>query len=140
MNRMFYPFAIVAFSVCVFAAAPVAAQLIARTPLPKPVTITKPAFESRLTVKFVDNLKVRAVNSGVVSQVGADIGNVQAVKAQFALTFQPLIQLPQAALNFIEGRAAQRSGDRSARPCRDGGRSRRGRDDRSGRKGLTEPR
>ncbi len=88
MNRMFHSFVIVAFSVYLASTAPVAGQLIPRTPLPKPETITKPTFESRLTVKFVDGLKVRAVNGDVVSQVGGDLGTVRAVKAQFALTFQ----------------------------------------------------
>ena len=102
---------IVAFIFCCVTTTRVLAELIPRTPLPKPVTITKPLlFDSRLTVKFRDDLKVRAVKGDIASQVGADLGNVQATKAQFALTFQQLIQLPQATLDFIEARAAQRSG------------------------------
>ncbi len=42
--------------------------------------------------------------------VGADLSNVNAVTVQFTLTFQALIQLPDATVDFVENRAAQRSG------------------------------
>ena len=54
----------------------VAAQLSPRPPWPKPPTISKPSYESRLTLKFRDDLKVRAANGDLVSQVGGDLAGV----------------------------------------------------------------
>ena len=57
---------VVAFMFCCVTTTRVVGKLIPRTPLPKPPTISKPAYESQLTVKFRDELKVRAVN-GIVT-------------------------------------------------------------------------
>lgn len=86
------------------------AQLIPRTPLSKPATISKPEFESELSVKFRDDLKVRPVGGSVTSAVNADLSAVLAVRAQYGLTFAPSSDLPQADLDFLETRAAQMSG------------------------------
>ncbi len=84
-----------------------AGDLIPRTPPPKPATITKPAYESELTVKFRDDLKARALGGDLVSAVGADLSKVDAVKAQFALTFERAIAAPQEMLDRIEAQAAR---------------------------------
>ena len=105
--------AFVAFALCCVTTTRVMA-LILRTPLPKPGAITKPPYDTRLTIKFRDDLKVRAVGGDLTSQVSADLGNVQGVNAQFTLSFQPMIQLPQSTLDYIETRAASNS---TAAPC-----------------------
>jgi len=64
----------------------------------------------RCTVKFLDELKVRASNGSVISEVSADLSAVLAVRTQYGLVFTPLINLPQATLDSIEQEAAQRSG------------------------------
>ena len=51
-----------------------AGDLIPRTPLPKPATITKPVYESRLKVKFRDDSKVRLVSGSLTSLTGAEPG------------------------------------------------------------------
>lgn len=109
MRRCRHVFPILGFGVCWVATAAAWAQLIPRTPLPKPATITKPPYESRLTAKFRDDLKVRAVGGDLTSVVSADLGNVRSVQGEFAVIFEPMIQLPQGTLDYIETRAAQRS-------------------------------
>ncbi len=61
MTRCRYVFVMLAFVLCCAMTSRATAQLTPRTPLPKPATITKPAYETRLTVKFRDDLKVRTV-------------------------------------------------------------------------------
>ena len=100
----------VTFMFCWVATTGVVAELISRTLPAKPATITKPPYESRLSVKFCDDLKVRAVAGDLTSAVGADLSNVEAVQVQFALSFEQLIPVPQATLDFLETRAAERSG------------------------------
>ena len=88
-----------------------AQQLLPRTPLaPKPLTMSKPAFPCELTVKFRDELKVRATGGSVTSVVNADLSAVLAVRTQYGLTFAPLSSHSQADFDFLEGRAAQMSG------------------------------
>ena len=88
----------------------VAAQLIPRIPMPKPATITKPAFPSQLKLKFRDDLKVRAHPDGtLISLTGGDLSNVDVVRTQYGLTFEQLIKLPQATLDRVQIRAGQRS-------------------------------
>lgn len=110
MIRHRHVFVILAFVLCSLASTRVTAQLIPRTRFPKPATITKPAYDTRLTVKFRDDLKVRAVGADLTSLVSADVGNVRAVQTRFSLSFKPMIQLPAATVEYIETRAAQRSG------------------------------
>ncbi len=63
-------FAILAFVLCCITTTRATAQLIPRTPLPKAAAISKPPYESRLTVKFRDDLKARAVGGDLTSAVG----------------------------------------------------------------------
>jgi subtilisin family serine protease len=101
----------IAFLIVVFhAALPLYGYSLPRTPLPKQAAISLPSFPSELTLKFRDDLKVRALGGTLVSLVSADLGNVLAIQTQFAITFEPLIQLPQSMLDFIESQAALRSG------------------------------
>lgn len=101
---------IVAFMFCCVTTTRVLGDLIPRTPPPKPAAITKPAYESQLTVKFRDDLKARALGGDLTSAVGADLSNVDSVKVQFGLTFHRAIAVPQETLNRIETQASQRSG------------------------------
>jgi subtilisin family serine protease len=110
MTRHCHVFTILALVFWSVMSSAAVAQSAPRTPLPKPATITKPAYETRLTVKFRDDLRVRAVAGDVTSLVSADLGSVHVVKEQFGLSFEPMIRLPQATLQHIETRAAQRSG------------------------------
>lgn len=76
----------------------------------KQASLVEPPLPSRLTVKFLDELKVRASNGTVISLVSADLSAVLAVKDQYGLTFAPSTDTPQTTLDFIESRAAQMSG------------------------------
>jgi len=86
------------------------AQLQPRTPLSKLPTISKPPYESELTLKFRDDLKVRAAGGNLTSAVSANLNNVQAIQTQYGLTFAPLVNLSQTRLDQVESRAAQHSG------------------------------
>ena len=94
-----------------------AEELNPRSPLPKhilrvPDAIDSPIFDYRLTIKFRDSWKVRAQSNGsVVSRSGKELGNVQAVVAQFQLGMQSMIQLPESSVARIEQRAAEFSGN-----------------------------
>lgn len=104
------PSRIVAFMFCCVTTTRAVGELIPRTAPAKPPTITKPAYESQLTVKFRDDLKARAVGGDLTSSVGADLTNVDSVKAQFGLRFDRAIAVPQQTLDRIVAQAAQRSG------------------------------
>ena len=110
MKQTCYSIVIAVWTVLVPNVGTAGEQLVLRTPTRKPATITKPPVESALTIKFRDDLKVRAANGDVTSSVGSDLGNVLAVRTQFGLTFSPLIDLPQTTLDYIEARAEQRTG------------------------------
>ncbi len=88
----------------------VVGALIRRAPLQKPKTISRPAFDNMLTVKFRDDLKVRAVHRSLTSLGQGDLSNIDAVNALYGLAYSQLIQLPQEKLDFLEERAADRSG------------------------------
>src|SRR5262245_15521423 len=77
---------------------------------PEPETIVRPSWPSRLTVKFRDELAVRAAAGGLRSEAGAELKGVRDTAARHGLTFEPLIRLPQSKLDFVEARAAARSG------------------------------
>jgi hypothetical protein len=85
-------------------------QLIPRQPLPKPATISKPSFDSYLTVKFRDDLRARVDRGAVRSDAGVSLASVEAVSRRHDLTYEQLIQLPQATLDALEQRAAAHSG------------------------------
>jgi hypothetical protein len=72
--------------------------------------VVRPQFDSELSVKFRDDLKVRAVNGNVASAAGSNLAAAQQVQQQFGLSFEQSIELPQATLDFVETRAAQVSG------------------------------
>jgi len=89
----------------------VSAEPLRARPVPaKPATVVRPQFESELSVKFRDDLKVRAENGNVAATAGGNLAAVQQVQQQYGLSFQQSIQLPQQTLDFIETRAAQMSG------------------------------
>ncbi len=85
---------IIAAMVCCVTTTGLAGDLIPRRPPAKPATVTKPACESQLTVKFHDDLKARAVGGDLTSAVGADLSNVESVKVQFGSTFHRAIAVP----------------------------------------------
>jgi len=85
-------------------------DLIARAPLPKPTTVEMPESENILTIKFRDDLKVRAVDRDLTSLAEGDLSAVEAVQTEYELTFEQRISLPQEALDSIEDTAAARSG------------------------------
>jgi len=87
-----------------------AQSLAPRAPLPKVSEINRPSPDSRLTLKFRDDLKVRADQGWITSSVGGSLSPVLAVQLQYGLKFKPLIRLPQETLDSLERRAAQRSG------------------------------
>jgi len=97
------------FSVALAAGEP-AQRLTPRTPAAKPADVERPAHPSFLTVKFRDELKLRAQHGGLFSEVGTDVPSVRAVADSHRLDFETLIQLPQYKLDRIEQRAARRSG------------------------------
>lgn len=65
MTRYHHVFFILAFVLCSVTTTLAEAQLIPRTPLPKPATITKPAYETQLTVRFRDGLKAQTVGGNL---------------------------------------------------------------------------
>lgn len=111
-------------SVCVvslvlcFSAAAVAQELEPRVPFAKiPARVAPlPAdarieFERRVVVKFVDDARVRALESGaLISLAGRDLATVRTTAAELDAHFAPLIQLPEASLAELEARARARSG------------------------------
>lgn len=109
LSRRVYACVGVCFAMVLVSGNPAGGDLIPRRSFSKPDTVTKPSFNSRLTVKFRDDLRVRAVAGKPFSVVSASLANVGAVKRQFGLTFDPLIALPEQTLHFIEARAAQRA-------------------------------
>ncbi len=59
---------------------PAAAQLLSRTAFPKPGSVTKPTWETRMKVKFRDDLKVRAQPDGTLASLtGGNLSKVEAV-------------------------------------------------------------
>ncbi|MHC4696635.1 MAG: S8 family serine peptidase [Planctomycetota bacterium] len=87
-----------------------------RTPWPKPPTITEPAYESRLTVKFQDDLMFRAnpdgsLRSDAYPPASEAVNHVNAVATTpYGLSYQQMIDLLQTTLDFVENRAEQQSG------------------------------
>jgi hypothetical protein len=81
-----------------------------RTPLPKGDPPLQPPFEHRLTVKFNDELMVRATDEGVFSLVGEELPIVDLVMADHGATFTQLIKLSHPDLELIETRAQDLSG------------------------------
>ena len=89
------------------------AGVIPRTPLPKRPVIKRPAGESRLAIKFRDDLKFRPNpkgDSAVVSLAGADTTAIEELAAQFQVQFVPSINWPQERLTALQNRAALHSG------------------------------
>jgi len=87
-----------------------ASALRPRAVPPKPATIERPAAPNRLTLKFRDGVRVRAVAGALASETGAALTGAREVAARHRLSFAPLIALPQAKLDALEARAAVRSG------------------------------
>ncbi|MEQ8846102.1 MAG: S8 family serine peptidase [Phycisphaerales bacterium] len=85
-----------------------------RTPLAKMALAGRPAFEHRLTVKFVDAVRARAdANGGLVSAGGVDVQpllDALAGAGDGPVAFRPLIDMPMAELEAMLADAANRSG------------------------------
>ncbi|MEL7474230.1 MAG: S8 family serine peptidase [Planctomycetota bacterium] len=86
------------------------ADLADRPPIAKPAEITRPGFESRLVVKFRDELGVRARNGALVAL--RPIRGARAIERAAPITWRPLIDTDEARLAEIETRAADRTGVR----------------------------
>ncbi len=83
----------------------------ARQPLTNVPIFAADGYEHRLIVKFNDNLKVRANESGTVSSLNkADISAVHDLTTNSALSFSQLIRLSDSRIEGLESRARSRSG------------------------------
>src|SRR5262245_46496759 len=89
----------------------VAHDLKPRTPLKKPAAVKRPAGDSHLLIKFHDDVQARPANAQVVSRGAKDLGDVNAIAAQFNLTFKPAIIASEDKLAALETRAANYSGN-----------------------------
>jgi len=87
-----------------------AQALQARSVPSKPGRVVRPLSDSKLWIKFRDDLKVRAENGNVTSRAGANLATVQGLQQRFQLSFAPSVNLPQETLDFVQARAAQMSG------------------------------
>jgi hypothetical protein len=72
--------------------------------------VWRPDVPSRLTVKFRDELRVRAVGGRLVSAADAPLDEILAAAGAHNASFAPLINLPEGRLARIEQRAAAGSG------------------------------
>lgn len=86
-----------------------ASHLIPRAPLAKSDHMVVPAQASRLIVKFTDQLQMRVDNNTLVSLSQVVPEDIQQTVDQFALTFEPLVQLPDDRIAVIEDRVTQRT-------------------------------
>lgn len=84
--------------------------MAARAPLPMPQVAWRPAGPSRLTVKFIDELRVRAREGRLASVVDAPLGEIAAIAAAHGAAFAPLIMMPEVRLAEVQRRAAAGSG------------------------------
>jgi len=67
--------------------------------------------EYRLSVKFHDGVRARATSDGrVVSLAGADLADLEKLRARFSLTFVPEINLDPETIERLRCEAAKRSG------------------------------
>jgi len=82
-------------------------EVIAR----KEAWVARPRFvQSRLTVKFMDEAKVRVGGAAVRSLTDTDLAEVVEIAREFGLTFSPVITLPASVVETVEQRAAFQSG------------------------------
>ena len=86
--------------------------LIPRQPLPKRAYVSKPLGESRLCIKFVDQVKARVQpDNNVVLTAGAmDSASLDLLTEQFNLKFVSKGNVPLEKLAALEARAAAHSG------------------------------
>lgn len=90
---------------------PAPGTLAPRKALPKAPSIKKPSGNSRLIVKFRDDLKFRAAadRMSLVSLAAADVSEVANVANQFNLKFIPAINKSETELTSLQARAAANS-------------------------------
>lgn len=92
-----------------------ATALVARTPFTKSKAPKRPSFKHRLVVKFADDLRMRATQSGSVrsdSHTPNALSNAAAVSQiaqRFGMKFSPLIRLPEQRIATLQTRAALNS-------------------------------
>jgi len=82
-----------------------------RAPLPKRI-LHVPSGESRIVVKFVDDLRVRTSSArGLHSTVhGRDVAAVRELGARHALHFEPLVRIDEHRIDALLARALAKSG------------------------------
>jgi len=114
MIRSKYVYLLVTALVTVFGIASIGSAqepLAERARLASPPLITYDGVEYRLTVKFIDELRVRAQPAGnVISLTGGVLPGVAAATAKHGLNFRPQIRLSEQVLAALQLRAQLRSG------------------------------
>jgi hypothetical protein len=78
-----------------------------RTPLPKRAAVIRPPGESRLMMKFTDDVQARATaDLRVSTRAGVDRTAFDAIATRYNLTFRPAFRIPADELQALERRAA----------------------------------
>lgn len=84
--------------------------LLPRREIIKAQVLEAPKVLHRLTVKFRDDVRMRATPGGLVSLDQADLAAIKGITEKYGCRFKPLINLSQEKIDFITIRAERASG------------------------------